>query len=128
RGLAVEAGQRRLGEDYLGKQIMDEAGLAGVQAGQQAAGQTELLANAEGHRIEPARQLRCTYEIEATQLAGPLVAIAGEGQLDEQAQLLAQLAKLMGKVEDAPAPHRIPLLMHAWNHLVIQPSQQCFEF
>ncbi len=64
RGLAVEAGQRRLGEDHLGKQIMDEAGLAGVQAGQQAAGQTELLANAEGHRIEPARQLRCTYEIE----------------------------------------------------------------
>ncbi|MNJ80401.1 hypothetical protein D3C77_787730 [compost metagenome] len=34
----------------------------------------------------------------------------------------------MGKVEDAPAPHRIPLLVHAWNHLVIQPSQQCFEF
>ena len=107
---------------------MNEAGFAGVQAGQQAAGQAELLADAEGHRVQSALQLRRAGQVQPTQLAGPLVAVAGEGQLDEQAQLLAQLAELMGKVENLPAPYRIALLVHARNHLMIQPAQQCFEF
>ena len=62
----------------------------------------QVAADAGGERVETAAHARRAGQVEAAQLGGALVAVAGEGQLDQQAQGLAQAAQLMRKIEDAP--------------------------
>src|SRR5690606_7199894 len=123
-GAGIQAGQPGFREDHLGEQVVNEARLADMQAGQQLARQTQLLADAQSQRIELAVQLRRAGQIESAQLTGALVAVAGEGQLDEQAQRLAQPAQLMGEIQDAAASGGVPFQMHALDDLAGQAAQQ----
>ncbi len=107
--------------------MIDEACTTAAEGRQCAAGQAELAADAGSERVETFAQLRRAGQVEATQLAGTLVAVAGEGQLDEQAQALADLPQLMGKVEDAAAALGVTFLVHAHDHLAVQPAQEFLE-
>ena len=86
---------------------MDEARAPVAQGRQQAAGDPQVGADAGGVLIQLLGQVRRAGQVEAAQAAGALVAIAGEGEFDEQAQPLADLAKLVREVEDATATQGI---------------------
>src|SRR5690606_30201207 len=77
-------------------------------------------ADGGGERVETAAHARRAGQVEAAQLGGALVAVAGEGQLAQQAQGRAQAAQLMRKIEDARAAADVPLLMQAHDHLAVE--------
>ncbi len=125
--LLVEPGQVGLGEDHPAEQVVDEACTARAEGRQRAAGQAEVAADAGGQRVELLVELRRAGQVEAAQLAGALVAVAGEGQFDEQAQALADLAELVREVEDATTALGVALLVHAQDHLAVETAQQFLE-
>ncbi len=106
---------------------MDEARAPVAQGRQQAAGDPQVGADAGGVLVQLLGQVRRAGQVEAAQAAGALVAVAGEGEFDEQAQPLADLAKLVREVEDATATQGIALLVDAHDHLAVQASQKVLE-
>ncbi len=72
--------------------------------------------------------MRRAGEVEAAQLAGALVAVAGEGGVDEQAQLIADTPQLVREVEDPRAALSVALVVHTLGDLVTQALQQALEF
>ncbi len=125
--LLIQTGQFGLGEDHPAEQMIDEPCATAAEGRQGAVGQAEVAADAGGQRVELLVQLRCTGQVKAAQLAGPLVAVAGEGQFDEQAQALADLAELVREVEDAATALGVALLVHTQDHLAVEAAQQFFE-
>ena len=106
---------------------MDETGLAAAQGGQLTGQRRQVLANAGGQRIDLALQVRGAGEVETTQLRRLLIAVAGKGQFDEQAQPLADSTQLMGEVQDAPAALGVTLLVQTGDDLAVEPAQQFLE-
>ncbi len=123
----IQPGELRLGEDHPAEQVTDEARAAAAGRGYRRAARPQVAADAGGERVETAAHARRAGQVEAAQLGGALVAVAGEGQLDQQAQGFAQAAQLMRKIEDAPAAADVPLLMQAHDHLAVETLQQVLE-
>ena len=126
--LLVQAGQRRFREYDFAQQMMNEACTPSAKAGKGFAGNTELTTDFNGSGVQFLLKLRSAGEVETAQLAGSLIAIAAERQFVKQAKFVANLAQLPRKVEDATAPQRVALLVHAQDHLAVQAPEQFFEF
>src|SRR5690606_36934782 len=125
--LLVQAGQRRFREYDFAQQMMNEACTPSAKAGKGFAGNTELATDFNGGGVQLLLKLRSAGQVEAAQLAGALIAIAAERQFVKQAKFVANLAQLTRKVEDTTASQRVPLLMHAQDHLAVQAPEQLFE-
>lgn len=68
----------------------------------------------------------CTGQVETTKPVDTLVAITGEGQINEKAKA-TDLPQLEGEIEDATMALRVTLLVHAHDHLAVETMQQFFK-